>query len=306
MNKFDAALASNRTIVLDGGLATQLETMGFDLSGHLWSAQLLADNADAIVAAHRAYLDAGAECIISASYQASRQGFADIGKNAAEADELIAASVRLALAARQSHMNASAPTTAPLVAASVGPYGAILHDGSEYTGRYGVDKLALRSFHASRLAILDCAGADVLAVETIPNRLEAEVLAELLLETRTPAWIAFSCRDSESLQDGSSLAAAGRLFHSHPGVRAIGVNCTPPRYVAAAIPQLREAAPDKAIVVYPNSGETYHAADNSWSGIACDLDTEFDIQAWRAAGARLIGGCCRTGPGDIARIKACL
>ena len=144
----------------------------------------------------------------------------------------------------------------------------------------------------------------MLAIETIPNAVEAEVLCELLQDASTPAWVSFACRDDRHLSDGTPLSSVASLYASHNRVLALGINCTAPRFVGALIGQLREAAPDKAIVVYPNSGETYHASDNSWSGEACDLDADFDVAGWHAAGAGLIGGCCRTSPADIAAIRS--
>ena len=304
MNKFEQLLKLDRPIIIDGGLATQLESMGLDIGGALWSATLLESNPRAIVDAHRAYLDAGAEVIISASYQASRQGFMARGHSAGEADRLIASAVDLALTAREEYMADNPGAREPLVAASVGPYGAALHDGSEYTGRYEATVEQLGEYHAQRLALLDGCGADLLAVETIPNFDEARVLCDLLEEVKTPAWIAFACRDEKCLSDGSLLWAAAGLFADHSRVLVVGVNCTPPEYIVPLIAELKSAAPEKAIVVYPNSGETYHSEDNSWSGIACDLDKEFNVTEWYDAGAKLIGGCCRTGPTDVAAVLA--
>lgn len=304
MNKFAQMLRQERAVILDGGLATQLESMGFDINSELWSASLLDSNPQAIVDAHRAYLDAGADCIISASYQASRRGFLTMGKTAVEADDLIASSVRLALAARDQYLdNNPSADRSPLVAASVGPYGATAHDGSEYTGIYDVSAEALRNFHAERLAVLDQCGADVLAVETIPNITEAEILVDLLADVTTPAWVSFACRDDRSISDGTPLSTAAGLFADHPQVLAIGINCTPPEFVTPLILVVRRVAPDKAVLIYPNSGETYHSDDNGWSGVACDFDNAFNVRAWRDAGAKLIGGCCRTGPGNITAIR---
>ena len=162
----------------------------------------------------------------------------------------------------------------------------------------------LRRFHSLRLHVLDACGADVLAVETIPNFQEAEILCNLLEEVSTPAWVSFACRDERDISDGSRLREAVSLFSDHPRVLAVGINCAPPQFMLPLIKEVGLAAPDKAIVVYPNSGETYHVEDNSWSGQACDLDNDFNVNAWHAAGAKLIGGCCRTGPTDIARIKS--
>ena len=304
MNKFEQALREDRVIILDGGFATQLESMGFDISGNLWSARLLDSNPQAIVDAHRAYLDAGADCIISASYQASRKGFMSMGKTADEADRLIVSAVELALVARQGYLaDKSTVEFPPLVAASVGPFGAVMHDGSEYTGDYNVGAEDLRRFHEERLTLLDQSGADVLAVETIPNSVEAKVLSELLEHVNTPAWVSFACRDEKHISDGTSLSDAAALFANHARVLALGINCTPPEFITSLIGEVRRVAAGKPVVVYPNSGELYHAEDNSWSGNACDLDTDFNVLDWRAAGARLIGGCCRTGPADISAIR---
>lgn len=304
MNKFAQALLERGTIITDGGLATQLESMGFDISGALWSAKLLDQHPRAIVDAHRAYLDVGADCIISASYQASRNGFASIGKTDSQADKLIASAAKLALNARAEFLDENPATEhKPLVAASIGPFGATMQDGSEYTGAYNVDAQELRKFHTERLSIIDECGTDLLAVETIPNETEARLLSELLENTTTPSWVSFCCRDDTSLSDGTPLASTVQMFAGHPRVLAVGINCTPPEYVASLIQIAKDAAPDKAIVVYPNSGETYHAIDNSWSGTACDFDHDFNVVAWQSAGAKIIGGCCRTGPNDIAAIR---
>ncbi|MEX2496018.1 MAG: homocysteine S-methyltransferase, partial [Woeseia sp.] len=210
---FSKALERHSPIVLDGGLATQLEAQGHDLGSALWSAALLRSNPQAIAIAHRAFLEAGAECIISASYQASRGGFMSLGLSAADADGLIASAVETAIAARDAFLRERPSTEpAPLVAASVGPYGAVLHDGSEYRGNYGIGREALRAFHGPRLRLLDDCGADVLAAETIPDRIEADVLAELLETVKTPAWISFSCRDERSISDGTPIAEAAARF----------------------------------------------------------------------------------------------
>jgi len=305
MSRFRQLLEREGPVILDGGLATQLESMGLDIGGDLWSAALLASEPRAIINAHRAYLNAGSECIISASYQASRAGFMSHGHSAEQADSLVVSAVELARIARDDYLSNNPDVQyEPVVASSIGPYGAAMHDGSEYTGDYDVSNDDLRRFHSSRLQLLDNCGADVLAVETIPNIREAQVLCDLLEEISTPAWVSFACRDERDISDGSHLRTAASLFSNHPRVLAVGINCTPPQVILPLIEEIIFAAPDKAIVVYPNSGETYHVEDNSWSGQACDLDNAFDVNAWHAAGAKLIGGCCRTGPEDIARISA--
>jgi homocysteine S-methyltransferase len=300
---FAALLAQDDPIVIDGGLATQCEAMGCNIDGELWSGRLLRDDPDALVAAHRAYLDAGARIIATASYQASPQGFVAQGSTPDEADRLIRSSVTLAARARDEFVQDNPNAPRPLVAASVGPYGAILHDGSEYTGDYdiGVDDLA--RFHDERLAILDTDDADLLACETIPSAAESAVLTQLLRTTRRPSWVSFSCRDEAHLADGTPLAKVAAEFADHPTVLALGVNCVAPEYVIPLIGVLREAAPQKSIVVYPNSGEVYRAEDNAWLGTATPLQCEHAAREWIAAGARLVGGCCRIGPAQIAAMS---
>lgn len=302
-DRLSQMFADNRPIILDGGLATELEAQGHDIGSALWSAALLSTRLDAIVAAHRAFLDAGAEIIISASYQASIEGFIAQGYSELEAGELIVRSVELACTARQQYCTAN-PETAhlPLVAASIGPYGAAMHDGSEYTGVYNVSANELRSFHRQRLVILERTNADLLACETIPTMLEAETLASLLRDSPLPAWVSFCCRDGLRISDGTPLREVCALFREHPRVLALGVNCTAPQHVASLIAEIKQAAPDKAVIVYPNSGETYHVETNSWSGDnGAEASADY-AKRWRQAGATAIGGCCRIGPRHIAAI----
>lgn len=297
---FAAAIAAQRPIMLDGGLATQLESQGCDIANELWSASLLKNNPQAIVDASRAYLDAGAECIATASYQATRRGFATLGLSARQADELMLLSVDLARRARDEFVtNNPGRRRLPLIAASIGPYGAALHDGSEYTGSYGVAAEELRLFHKDRLELFDSSDVDVLALETIPSALEAEVLAELLRDCKTPAWISFCCRDGRRISDQTPLEEVAALFRGHATVLAVGINCTAPQFVPSLIGIIRKALPDKAILAYPNSGERYDAARNAWSGTVSPLDCAAAAARWVDAGAMLVGGCCRMGPEHI-------
>lgn len=304
---FETQLQKCAPIVLDGGLATELESQGFRLTSDLWSAILLKTNPRAIVDAHRAYLDAGAQCLITASYQASRNGLMSRGLSSWEADQLIASSVALAKQARNEFLaDRQDISVAPLIAASIGPYGATLHDGSEYTGSYDLDEAGLRAFHKERLSVLDRSGADVLACETIPSLSESRALADLLQDTETPAWISFSCRDAQHICDGTPIREVVEPFREHPTVLAVGVNCTPPEFVTELIGELKSVVPDKAIVVYPNSGETYQAKDNSWHGFVSAEDCAASAVQWQQAGAQLIGGCCRIGPEQIRAMEQAL
>lgn len=290
---FTRLLEREQPLLLDGGLATQLEAQGCDISNDLWSASLLRSDPGAIVAAHHAYLDAGAECLATASYQASREGFGKHGLSCDEADALMLLSVALAKRARREAQSGAA------IAASLGPYGAMLHDGSEYVGNYGVSSATLRDFHETRLKLFDDAGTDVLALETIPSLQEAEVLCELLRHCKTPSWVSFSCRDSKHISDGTRVSDAARLFDAHPTVVAVGVNCTSPQYVPALIQELRKSLSDKPILAYPNSGEVYDIRSRSWSGTVTPGDCAAAARVWIEAGAKIVGGCCRMGPRHI-------
>ena len=292
-SRFIDLLERDQPLLLDGGLATQLEAQGCDIGNELWSASILQTDPDAIVAAHHAYLAAGAECLATASYQASREGFATRGMSHDEADALMLLSVALAQRARLEAESDAA------IAASLGPYGAILHDGSEYSGDYGVTSEVLRDFHSTRLRLFDAAGADVIALETIPSLQEATVLSDLLRDCKTPSWISFSCRDEKHISDGTAIADVARLFAGHPSVVAVGVNCTPPQYAAALVRELRIAAPDKLAMAYPNSGETFNVSNNSWSGTVTPGDCATAAIEWIEAGAKVVGGCCRMGPEHI-------
>lgn len=286
------------TAVLDGGLATELEARGHVLVDALWSARLLTDAPDAIGAVHTAYFAAGAEVAITASYQASFDGFERAGLSHADTADALARSVAIARAAADA---APLRSRRPLVAASIGPYGAALANGAEFTGAYDLDEDSLVRWHAERLAILADAGADLLACETIPSAPEARALARVLARRRpTAAWIAFSCRDALHLCDGTPIAQVAAELSDGPFV-AIGVNCTAPTHVAGLLRRARTAAP-VPLVAYPNSGETWDATRRAWTGPGDPADFARSALAWRAAGARLIGGCCRTTPAHIRQV----
>jgi homocysteine S-methyltransferase len=277
-----AAELARRVVVLDGGLATELERRGADLSSNLWSAQLLRDDPGEIVEAHRAFVEAGAEVATSASYQASFEGLGD------DAEQLMRLSVRLA---RQ-----AAPAW---VAASVGPYGAVLADGSEYRGDYGLSVSELRLWHRRRLAVLADAGADVLAVETIPCLAEVEAVCAELSALAVPAWVSVTCSGRRT-RAGESAADAFDIAAACPAVIAVGVNCTDPADVGALVPLAARSG--KPVVIYPNSGESWDAKQRRWVGPGRFASE--DVRSWVDAGARLVGGCCRVRPEDIAALAA--
>lgn len=288
----------NYPLVLDGGLSNLLEEMGCDLNHLLWTARLLDKDIDSIVKAHQAYINAGAKCIITASYQASIPGFRSLGFSKEEAEQLILKSVWAA----EEAINQSG-TDDVLIAASIGPYGAYLGDGSEYTGNYAIQDKELKEFHLKRIQLLDDSNADFFACETIPSIREAGILSEILQNVKKQAWVSFSCKDGKHLNDGTPIMECAKLFAHHKKVFAIGVNCTKPEFVSNLIKEIKSVPHSKKIVVYPNSGEKYDAKSKSWSGgISCGLQSK----EWLLLGADIIGGCCRVGPKDIKEIAFAL
>lgn len=304
MNVIEERLAAQDVIVLDGAFATELEARGFSVNDVLWSAKALFERPDLVRDVHLDYLRAGANVVTSASYQATVAGFMKRGFSEAEAVALLQKSVHLAQEARDLYLaEHGTHEPAPLVAASVGPFGAYLADGSEYRGDYDVDEDALTEFHAGRLRVLAAAQPDLLACETLPCLIEARALVRALRaeKIRIPAWFSFSCRDAAHISDGTEIAECARYLDGVPEAAAIGLNCTAPQYVEELIRTIRQETA-KPVVVYPNSGESYDASDKTWHGAAEDFGAL--ARRWRSAGARLIGGCCRTSPREIAEISA--
>ncbi len=307
LSEFTNRLKQQKTILLDGGMGSELDRQGFDVNSALWSAQLLIENPAAIKAVHLAYLRAGAECVTTASYQASVPGFASMGYTTEQARQFILRSVDIARAACDEFIQENPGIDyRPMVAASIGPYGAYLADGGEYRGDYRVDTNQLHDFHHQRLLWLDDSDADVIACETIPDYEEAEVLANLLVELQTPAWVSFSCRDGKCISDGSLIRDTASLFKDHATVVAVGVNCTAPQYMTSLIGEIQRAMTNLAIVVYPNSGENYNAATKSWLGTETPLECADAAGEWVQTGAKIIGGCCRMGPAHIDEIAKTL
>ncbi len=300
-------LARNGVLIVDGGLATELEALGYQLPDGLWSARLLDTAPQAIQQVHADYLAAGADCIITASYQASLPGFVDHGYSQSRAVELLRTSVELALNARESFWSKAGNRPSrlrPLVAASIGPYGAYRADGSEYTGQYGLSEDELVTFHRQRWQLFVASQADLLACETIPCALEARALAHLLNETPdSRAWVSFSCRDGQHISDGTPLAEALAPFVDLPQVVALGTNCTALRYVLPLLETLHSVTA-KPLIVYPNCAQGYDRQTRRWGAslLACDFAAA--AQTWQQAGAVLIGGCCRTTPSHIAALRA--
>jgi homocysteine S-methyltransferase len=282
-------------LVADGGLATELEAQGNDLSDSLWSARLLADAPGQILDAHLAFFRAGAQIATSASYQASFEGFAARGLDRREAAALMRRSVALAQAARD---QLAGDGRTRWVAASAGPYGAALADGSEYRGRYGRSVRELTAWHRPRLEVLAGAAPDVLALETVPDTDEAEALMAAVAGLGVPAWLSYTIAGGRT-RAGQPLAEAFAVAAGVPEVVAVGVNCCAPSDVLPAIAAAREAT-GKPVIVYPNSGEEWDARRRAWTGPS-GYSPALPRQ-WMAAGATIIGGCCRVRPADIAQI----
>ncbi|MGA2755308.1 MAG: homocysteine S-methyltransferase [Terracidiphilus sp.] len=284
--------------VIDGGLATELEYTGARIDGPLWSAHVLEDEPEKLLAVHRAYIQAGAECIATCSYQVSRMGYAEVGLAAERADAALLRSVELARS-----VVAEFPERRVLVAGSLGPYGAALHNGGEYTGNYDCSYADLVRFHRERIEVFAQASGeqapDLLAFETFPSLEEARAVGEAMAPwPELSAWFSFSCRDESHVSHGERVADCAALVASFPQTVAIGVNCVPPKWIPALIAELRSAS-DKPIVVYPNSGEGWDAARRCWTGVTDPEEFGLDAAEWFKAGAQMVGGCCRTRPAHI-------
>ncbi|EOQ14324.1 hypothetical protein KQ3_00207 [Bacillus cereus B5-2] len=305
INPIDDILSQHSIMLLDGALATELEAHGCNLDDPLWSASVLLENPELIYQVHSDYFRAGADCAITASYQATISGFSTRGIQEQEALELIKKTVLLARRARDDFWKENKQTNRPkpLVVASVGPYGAYLADGSEYVGNYGVTDKTLADFHRSRMSALIEAGADLLAFETIPSLQEARVLDTLLREfPETYAWLSFSLKNEKEISEGMKLVECARVFEKSEQIVAIGINCAPVTVVTGAIQELR-ANTKKPIIVYPNSGETYNPETKTWHDHEQCNALDIQSEEWYQAGARLIGGCCRTTPYHIEGIS---
>jgi homocysteine S-methyltransferase len=293
--------------VLDGGMASELEFLGADISGPLWSAHVLEEAPEKIVAVHRAYVDAGAEILLTASYQVSRKGYAEFGLSPSRADAALIRSVELAKEARSEF-----PDRGILVAASLGPYGAALHNGAEYHGRYDCSFADLVEFHRERIAILaespPESRPELLAFETLPSAEEARAIGEALKPwPELAAWFCFNCPEAQAARlqvaHGETLRECAAFAASLAQTFAVGINCTQPKWLPALIPELR-AASDKPIVVYPNSGEGWDAENRCWTGSSDPAEYGRQAEAWFQAGAQIVGGCCRTRPAHIREIAA--
>jgi S-methylmethionine-dependent homocysteine/selenocysteine methylase len=190
------------------------------------------------------------------------------------------------------------------VAASVGPYGAVLADGSEYRGDYGLGLDELTDFHQVRLEPLVDAGPDLLAIETIPAAVEIEAVFAALerLGDPVPAWCSITLRDGRHLAEGSTLDEAVAISEGARSAVALGVNCSPPDAAIEAVAHLA-ATSSLAVVAYPNRGADWDAEARAWTG-GDDVDMAAVARDLLDAGAHLVGGCCGTGPEDVRAIAS--
>lgn len=306
MNPIQNILNQFPLMILDGAFATELEKRGCDLNHSLWSAKVLMESPEMIDEVHTDYFHAGADCVITASYQATVEGFQRHGLSESEALALIGKAVAIAVHARdrfwasftQKHLRPK-----PLVAASVGPCGAFLADGSEYRGDYEISEDELMGFHYPRMKALVDAGADILACETIPCMREARAIARLLQQEFPShfAWISFSAKDGKHISNSELIADCAKELKSFAQIAAIGVNCTAPQHITSLIHEIKGNS-TKPIIVYPNSGESYEAGTKTWGGSHGEASFSSSAQHWCKEGAQIIGGCCRTTPEDIRAI----
>ena len=287
--------------ILDGGLASELEYRGARIDTPLWSAQVLEDEPERLREVHRAYIEAGSQCIATCSYQVSHMGYIEVGLAATQADAALLRSVEIARS-----VVAEFPRRRVLVAGSLGPYGAALHNGGEYTGNYDCSHDDLVRFHRERIQVFAHATGslrpDLLAFETFPSLEEVRAVGEALVPwPELSAWFSFSCRDHKHVSHGESLAECAGLAASFPQTVALGVNCVPPNWILSLIAELRSAS-DKPVIVYPNSGEAWDSVNRCWTGTTDPADFGAEAAKWFRAGAQVVGGCCRTRPAHIREV----
>ena len=308
MGAFKDLLEKQDIIILDGALGTELERQGYDVSGRLWSAKYLLENPQIIQDLHEDYVRAGSNIITTSSYQASIPAFVEAGLSLDKADDLLKETVFLAQAAVKNVWQGLSldeqQRSYPLIAGSVGPYAAFLADGSEYTGAYHLSEKEFKDFHRPRIQALLDAGCDLLALETIPNGAETKALVHLLSEEfpQVEVYLSFTAQTVSAISDGTLIEEVGRLAQSSPQVLAVGFNCTAPHLIAPLLEKLKQVC-DKPLLAYPNSGEIYNVATNTWQDNPeqqlCLTDYS---QLWKKQGVQLFGGCCRTRPEDIAQL----
>ena len=305
MNPLETILKTQKVLIIVGAFGTELERKGYDINDSLWSAKFLMEKPEAIGEVHKDYLEAGSDCVTTASYQASFEGFMKRGLSEQEAKSLIQSSIKIAQNVRDTFWadeKNRLKRQKPLVAASVGPYGAYLADGSEFKGNYGLSIEELIAFHRKRMQTLIEAKPDLLACETIPCLIEAKALCKLLEEfPDTYAWMSISAKDGKHINSGESEGECAQFLETQKQIVAIGINCTAPQHIESLISEIK-AVTNKPIIVYPNGGSTYNALTKTWDGLSKSATYGKMVHSWYANGASIIGGCCQTTPEDITQI----
>lgn len=297
-----ALLSEKKYLIIDGAMGTELESRGCQLNDKLWSAKILVNEPQLIYQVHLDYLRAGAELLITSSYQASVSGFVRCNMTVEQAHALIAKSVMLAKQARADYLQEIDEPKTILIAGSIGPYATYLADGSEYRGDYQMSHEEYVAFHRPRISTLVDAGVDILAFETIPSFSEIKSLLLLLSEYLSmTAYISFSLRDAQHICDGTPLANILPLINEQKQIVAVGVNCIALDKVSDALSALNGLT-DRSLLVYPNSGEQYDPIAKVWINRTNNQTLIDYVDEWIRLGAKMIGGCCRTGPQDIAKI----
>ena len=302
MDKLTKLLNKEKFVIVDGAMATELEARGCNINDELWSAKILSENPALIEQVHYDYFASGADIGISASYQASIPGFMNKGFTKREGEKLIMDSMEILLNAVKRYQKDYPERNCLIAAAAVGPYGAYLADGSEYRGDYTADKAIIEAFHRERMELLASAGAEIFACETLPCLWEAEVILKIAEDLDVPCWVSFSCKDGNQISDGTPIEECARFMNGKELVKAVGVNCTHPRFISELIKNIKNSC-DQPVIVYPNKGEEYDPLKKVWVG-AGDIKSFRDYaEQWYEDGARLIGGCCRTTPEDIRQLE---
>ena len=310
MNLIEQILKEQKFLILDGALGTQMQKNGNDINDSLWSAKFLSKDPESIAYVHKEYLEAGADCIITSSYQASFEGFIKKGFTQEEAKNLIQLSITLAQKQRDifwNNLEDKNNRIKPLVAASIGPYGAYLANGSEYTGIYDITKNELKNFHKKRVQTILETKPDILACETIPSLSEAKIICEELKKlTNTPSWISFSAKNESYTNSGDDILECFSWLDKQNHISAVGINCTSPEFISQLIEKIKSVT-NKPIVIYPNAGFKYNAITKQWENSDSNPE-DFAKMAylWYKQGASLIGGCCQTGPKEIEYIRTYL
>ena len=302
-NPIKNLLNQKNFIIVDGALASELQRRGCDLNDSLWSAKVLFEQPELIQQVHYDYFKAGADCAITASYQATPLGFSKKGINLNDSIALIQKSVELAQQAKQQYLSELVLPKPLLIAGSVGPYGAYLADGSEYTGAYQLSEEAFMEFHYVRIKALIDANVDLLACETLPSFTEIKALTKVIKQfPKISCWFSFTLKDDQHLSDGTPLSLVVEYLNNIEQIASVGINCIALEKVTSSLNVLNKLT-SKPLIVYPNSGEVYDPLTKQWhpnSQHNCTFANQ--LTNWIESGAKLIGGCCQTTPNDIANI----